>query len=53
MKTAMVLMVCITSLLAGCAGPNTAGEKYSRRDTLRTMQVRYGEVLLVVPVVID
>ena len=53
MKTAMVLMVCITSLLAGCAGPNTAGEKYSRRDTLRTMQVRYGEVLMVVPVVID
>ena len=53
MRTTLVSMICLAGLLAGCAGPNTAGEVYSRRDTLRIMQVRYGEVLMVVPVVID
>jgi len=53
MKTAAIASICILGLLAGCAGRNTAAEKYSRRDTLQAMQVRYGEVLMVVPVVID
>ncbi len=53
MKTALVSMVCVLGLLAGCATSNTSGEVYTRRDTLRTMDVRHGEVLMVVPVVID
>ncbi|MCZ6686416.1 MAG: glycine zipper 2TM domain-containing protein [Gammaproteobacteria bacterium] len=53
MKTALISLLCTVGLLAGCATPNTAGEVYSRKDTLRAMDVSYGEVLVVVPVVID
>jgi len=53
MKTTLVSMVCVLGLLTGCATSNTSGEVYTRRDTLRTMDVRFGEVLMVVPVVID
>ena len=53
MRTTAISALAIFALLAGCAGPNTAGERYSRRDTLRTMQVRQGEILMIVPVVID
>ncbi len=53
MRTTLLSLLCTVGLLAGCATPNTAGEVYSRRDTLRAMDVRYGEVLVVVPVVID
>lgn len=53
MKTTLLSLLCTVGLLTACATPNTAGEVYARRDTLRAVDVHHGEVLLVVPVIID